>query len=175
MLKGSQVYLSPIQEKDLPELFAWINDRETVLYNASYRPISDLEHRSWYESLSGDRNRVFFLIRRVSDDGLIGSCQLLSIHSVYRNAELQVRIGRKESRGRGFGTEALKLLLRFAFDDLNLERVYLHVFETNKAAIRVYEKIGFVHEGILRKAAYINGEYLNLIVMGILKDEYTNR
>jgi RimJ/RimL family protein N-acetyltransferase len=65
--------------------------------------------------------------------------------------------------------------LRFAFDDLNLERVYLHVFETNKAAIRVYEKIGFVHEGVLRKAAYINGEYLSLIVMGILKDEYTNR
>jgi len=175
MLKGSKVYLSPIQEKDLPTLFSWINDRETVLYNAPYQPISDLEHRSWYESLFANRDCVFFVIRRISDNQAIGSCQLHSIHPVHRNAELRIRIGEEANRGQGFGTEALRLLLKFAFDDLNLERVYVHVFATNTAAIRVYEKIGLVHEGVLRKAAYINGEYLNLIVMGILRDEYTER
>lgn len=175
MLKGSQVYLSPLQEKDLPTLFAWINDRESVLYNAPYKPISDFEHRSWYKSISASPDCFFFIVRRVSDDEAIGSCQLRSIHTVHQNAELQIRIGEAANRGQGFGTEALRLLLRFAFKDLNLERVYLHTFATNAVAIRIYEKVGFVHEGVLRKAAYVNGKYVDVIVMGILRDEYARQ
>jgi len=175
MLKGSRVYLSPLQEKDLPTLFAWINNRESVSHSAPYRPISDFEHRTWYNSVSTRSDCVFFLIQRVGDDEAIGSCQLQSIHTVHRNAELRIRIGETANREQGFGTEALRLLLRFAFEDLNLERVYLHAFATNAVAIRVYEKVGFAREGVLRRAAYVSGSYVDVIVMGILRDEYARQ
>ena len=68
--------------------------------------------------------------------------------------------------------EAVRLLLDFAFRDLNLHRVYLHVFDTNAAAIRIYEKVGFVREGVLRQAAHIDGRYVDVMVMSILREEY---
>ena len=91
---------------------------------------------------------------------------------VHRSAELQIRLGEAAERGQGYGTEVVRLLLDFAFKDLNLHRVYLHVFSTNTAVIRVYEKVGFVREGLLRKAAHINGAYVDVLVMGILREEY---
>jgi len=87
-------------------------------------------------------------------------------------AELQIRIGDAADRGRGVGSEAVGLLLRFAFDDLNLQRVQLHVFADNAAAIRVYEKAGFVREGVLRQAAHIGGKYVDVVLMGILREDY---
>ena len=72
----------------------------------------------------------------------------------------------------GYGTDAIHLLLNFAFKDLNLNRVYLHVFETNERALRFYEKCGFIKEGVLRQAAYIDGHYLNVLVMAILETDW---
>ncbi len=73
-------------------------------------------------------------------------------------------------RSKGHGTEAVKLLCRFGFADLNLHRIYLHVFETNSRAIRAYEKSGFVREGSLREAAFIDGKWLDVAVMGLIKN-----
>ena len=115
---------------------------------------------------------VIFGIRLLESNRLIGSCQLHSINHVHRSAELQIRIGEPFQRGQGYGTEAVRLLLDFAFKDLNLHRVYLHVFSTNAAAILIYKKVGFVHEGLLRKAAHIDGAYVDVVVMGILRDEH---
>ncbi len=81
-------------------------------------------------------------------------------------------MGEVSSRGQGYGTEAVELLLDFGFRDLNLHRIYLHVFSHNAAAIRVYEKSGFVREGLLRQTAYIDGEYRDVILMGIIREEY---
>ena len=88
---------------------------------------------------------------------------------------MQIRLGEAEERGHGYGTEAVRLLLDFAFKDLNLHRVYLRVFVTNEAALRVYEKVGFVREGVLREAAYIDGKYVDVAVLGILRDEHASR
>jgi diamine N-acetyltransferase len=171
-LRGSHIELAPLVDADLPVLFAWINDREEVLANAAYRPVSETDHRAWFESIRRRGDIVIFGIRTLATDALVGSCQLHLMHPVHRTAELQIRLGEKEARGKGWGSEAVRLLVDFAFRDLNLERVFVHVFATNVAAIRVYEKTGFSREGVLRKAAHIDGKRVDVVVMGILRDEY---
>ena len=97
------------------------------------------------------------------------NCQLRSIDSEHRNAELQIRIGERAAWGRGYGTDAVRLLVRHAFDDLDLHRVHLHVFATNDRAVRAYEKAGFQPEGRLRDGALIDGGYVDVLVMATLR------
>jgi RimJ/RimL family protein N-acetyltransferase len=167
--------LAPIAFADVPMLWKWINCRSDVLLNAPYKPVSERQQQMWFEKIQERHDTMMFGIRLIKSQQLIGSCQLHSISAVHRSGELQMRLGGAGYRGKGYGSEALALLLAIAFDDVNLQRVYLHVFATNQPAICLYEKQGFVQEGILRKAAYINGEYLDVIVMGILRSEYAGR
>ncbi len=168
----ARVSLAALRLDDLPLMLNWINDREQVLLNGSYKPVSEKQHREWFEAVQQRSDIFIFGIRLLETDNLIGSCQLHSISSIHRNAELQIRLGEVSSRGQGYGTEAVELLLDFGFRDLNLHRIYLHVFSHNAAAIRVYEKSGFVREGLLRQTAYIDGEYRDVILMGIIREEY---
>ena len=94
---------------------------------------------------------------------------------MHRTAELQIRIGEGAERGAGRGSEAVVLLLNFGFRDLNLNRIFLHVFANNEPALRMYEKVGFTREGVLRRAAYIDGSYVDIVVMGILREEHLGR
>lgn len=150
----------------------WINDREQVLLNAPYKPVPEAQHKEWFEAIQRRNDTVIFGIRLVEGEKLIGYCQLHQINYVYRSAELQIRLGDVAERGQGHGTNAVKLLLRFGFRDLNLHRVSLHVFSNNRPAIRVYEKAGFTYEGLLRQQAHVDGQYVDVMVMGILRDEY---
>ncbi len=172
MLTSARLRLTPLQAEDKDSLFAWINERESVLFNAPYKPIAQDQHQKWFDSIQSRNDCVIFGIRVIETNHLIGSCQLHSIHAIHRSAELQIRIGEVEFRGRGFGTEATLLLLHFAFKDLNLQRVYLHVFATNERAVQMYRKIGFIVEGTLRRAVYIDGEYVDMLIMGILREDY---
>ena len=172
MLRSNSIQLKELSQEDSPVIFEWINDRETVLYNSPYKPISEIQHKTWFENIQ-NRNDIFiFGIYEIKTDKIIGTCQLHSINWIHRNAELQIRLGNKGNRGKGYGSEAVRLLLDFAFRDLNLYRIYLHVFQTNTNAIHVYEKVGFKKEGLLRKAAHIDGKYVDVIFMGILREEY---
>lgn len=171
MLQGENVKLAPLRTADIPVLFEWINDRNEVLHSSAYRPVHEPSHEAWFEDIRQRKDVAIFGIRLIGSDQLIGSCQLLEIHPVYRTAELQIRIGVAESRGKGYGTEATRLLLRFAFCDLDLRRVCLHVLGTNARAIRMYEKCGFVREGLLRQAAHIDGNYVDVVVLGVLRDD----
>ncbi len=175
MLKRARVTLTPVTDDDLPVMLGWINDREQVIFNAPYKPVSLRSHQEWFESTQRRSDMYLFAIRLSETSELIGTCQLHGINMVHRSAELQIRLGNVAERGKGYGTDAVQLLLEFAFKDLNMHRVFLHVFSSNSTAIRAYEKAGFKREGILRAAAYINGEYVDVLVMGILQNEYVGR
>lgn len=174
MADGAPVILAPLTDADSETLFRWINDRALVLFNAPYRPVSDAQHRAWFDAVRRRDDVAIFGIRLADGGALVGSCQLHGIHPVHRSAELQIRIGRAEQRGRGLGTHAVRLLLDFAFRDLNLRRVFLHVLAGNAPAIRAYEKAGFTREGVLRRAAYIDGEYRDVVVMSVLAEEHAS-
>lgn len=172
MHEGRLVSLVPLRAEDKPLLFEWINDRRNVLWNAAYAPVHETEHDRWFEQLLGRADLKIFGIRNRATGRLVGTCQLHSISTVHRSAELQIRIGAAEQQGKGMGAEAVRLLVDFGFNDLNLERIYLHVFADNARAIAVYEKEGFLREGLARKAAFINGAFQDVVLMGMLRSDH---
>lgn len=167
-----RVTLGPITMADAPTLFRWINDRDLVLFNAAYRPTHEASHLDWVRGLAGRRDVVAFAVRTVPRKRLIGVCQLIGIDPVHRRADLQIRMGDDRTRGRGLGLEAVRLLLAFGFNDLNLHRISLQVFATNTRAIKTYERAGFRHEGRLRDAMYLDGRFVDVLTMAILEREF---
>jgi RimJ/RimL family protein N-acetyltransferase len=122
-----------------------------------------------------EKNRpgnFLFDVARLEDERIIGEGGLFDAFSSHRNAWLAIGIGERELWGKGYGTDAVNILLRFAFQELNLHRVNLNTFEYNARAIRAYEKIGFVHEGKMRDALRRDGRRWDMIFMGILRTEW---
>lgn len=171
MPKGALVELTALTDADSETMLRWINDRDLVLLSAAYRPVDETNHREWFDAIRKRSDVVIFGIRELATGRLIGSCQLLAINLMHRKAELQIRIGEMDAQDRGYGKEAVRLLVDFAFRDLNLHRVELTVFDGNDRALKTYLAAGFVREGVLRQAAYIDGRYVDLIVMGLVRDE----
>lgn len=169
---ADKIILSPLKEEDIEPLFKWINDHDLVIYNAPYKPVSREDHLAWFDKIRKDKFVKIFGIRIKESDTLIGSCQLKNIDNVSKNAELQIRIGETQEHGKGLGTEAVRALLDFGFNELKLHKIYLHVFTNNERAIHVYKKVGFKEEGTRREQAFIDGKYLDEMVMGILANEY---
>ena len=171
-MRGQKVSLHPLRFEDKEILFKWINDRVLVHFNAPYKPVSELEHDEWFKRITQSEDVFFFIIKENEKDIIIGSCHLHNVHWVHRSAELQTRIGGRKYRNKGYGTEAIELLLKFGFEDLNLHRIYLHVLKDNERARKVYLKTGFIIEGELCQAAFINGKYVDVQLMSILRDAY---
>lgn len=165
----SRVRLRAVRRDDSQLLFDWINDRELRLFNAPYRPISEPEHERWLNNvLTRHTDLIFFIIERTDTSEAVGTCQLLRIDHLHRNAELQIRIGPANSRGLGLGQEALKRLCDIGFRDLNLHRIQLYVFASNARAINAYVKSGFVEEGLLRDAVFLDGRFEDVVLMARL-------
>ena len=106
---------------------------------------------------------------RRQDPAIIGYVQINGINSVHRSAEIGIRIGEEKHRGQGYGKEALRLAVEFCWNHLNLNRVQLVVFKHNVRAISAYKAVGFRKEGVLRKAAFIGGGWVDLCVMAALR------
>lgn len=172
MLKGEKVTLAPLRAEDVEQLYRWINDRPEVLAAAAYKPVHEAAHRSWVDSVVRRDDTAIFGIRTSADDRLIGYVQLVDIDSRTRSAELRIKIGDPEKRAQALGPEAGGLALRHGFEDLNLRRIWAHVFATNEPVRRAAAGIGFREEGVLREAAYVGGEYVDVIVIGLLRDEF---
>jgi RimJ/RimL family protein N-acetyltransferase len=167
MMEGRLVRLAPLREEDAEPLFRWINDRELVVLNAPFKSVEWDEHRHWFERIRNAPDVEIFGVRRRDDDGLIGSCQLNRIDARRRRCSLQIRIGERDAWGKGYGTEAVRLLVDHAFRDLGLRRVELEVFAHNERAIRTYRKVGFREQRVKKAAAVIDGEPVDAIVMAI--------
>jgi RimJ/RimL family protein N-acetyltransferase len=176
MLFGEQVRLRGAERDDIPTFVRWFNDPEVRQYLGFFAPVSIAQEERWFETLPAwdDTRSYFFVIERKDGENWqsIGTVALAEIDWRSRVAELAIAVGEKQLWGQGYGTEAAKILLRFAFEELNLHRVQLDTFDFNPRAIRSYEKVGFQREGIRRKAFFRDGRYHDVHVMGILRDEF---
>lgn len=174
-LVGQLVYLRPLERTDLGERYqSWINDRDVARYlETSHFPQTLAAMEAFYDSVAKSRDNIFLAIVDRATDLHIGNIKLGPINWIHRNAALGLLIGERDYWGRGFGTEATRLVVEHAFYNLNLQRVDLGVYPEHSAAVRMYEKIGFKVEGRLRQALFHEGAYKDHLLMAILRDEYT--
>ncbi|MDP2856562.1 MAG: GNAT family protein, partial [Bacillota bacterium] len=171
MLKGSSVMLRPARRDDLDILLRWANDAETTRWLLIDPPMTRAAESSWLEyMLTSVTDRLFIIY--TAGGTPVGTIALGQISSKHRKARVGIAIFEKASRNRGFGTEAMELVLDYSFNTLKLHRVELDVFEDNAAAIRSYKKCGFVSEGIVRECYVKNGRFITAILMSILEHEW---
>ncbi len=174
-LVGSRVWLRPLERTDAPNILPWINDPEVTRNLLLHRPMNIQAEEAFIEDTARDPHAVVLAIANRDVDKLIGVTGLQPIDFQSRQAQFGIFIGDRNERGKGLGTEATSLITRYAFDTLNLHRVWLHVVEANVAAIRCYEKVGYRREGLLREAFYREGRYWNLVSMAVLRGEFKPR
>jgi RimJ/RimL family protein N-acetyltransferase len=169
MLIGKKVCLGPMLQGDEPILFNWFNTLGLTYSNGPYRPYDQPKFNEWFAGVGADPTRVVFSIRQYGDLRLLGYVQIVNIQSVPRTADIGILIGNKSDQGQGFGQEAMGMAVEFCWRDLNLQRLALNVIGPNPRAVHTYQKVGFAVEGTLRQAAYVNGQYLDITAMGILR------
>jgi RimJ/RimL family protein N-acetyltransferase len=169
MLTASRISIGPFIPEDFAALFCWINDVAAARLDFAYRPVDMMAHQLWWDSLGKDATKVVFAIRKTTEPFIIGYVQVNGINSVHRSAELGIRIGEEKNRGQGYGKEALRLAVEFCWNHLNLNRVQLIVFKHNERAIGAYKAVGFRKEGVLKKAAFIGGSWVDLVLMAALR------
>lgn len=174
MLKGEKVTLRALEREDLPRLFAFNNDIEVELAGGGDPPMPQSMARlqADYERRvsEGGRDGMDFVIE--ADGMMIGVCALFSFDQTALSCELGISIGDKAYWGRGYGREAVSLLVDYAFRYRNFHKVWLKVHASNERAVRAYRACGFVEEGRLRAHIYSAGAYDDLIFMGILREEW---
>ncbi|MDD5450222.1 MAG: GNAT family protein [Candidatus Omnitrophica bacterium] len=172
-IPGKDLYLRGIEKKDLEKIVNWINDPEVTHYLfMGDRPAHlELLQEQWEKEIRNP-NEVSFAIVEKKADKMIGWCGLYTINWISRAAEYRIFIGDKKYWNKGVGTETAGLLLRYGFEKLNLNKVYLGVNAAHKGAVTSYEKAGFVKEGVLREEIFRNNRYYDAIRMSVLRKEY---
>lgn len=176
MISGERIRLRAISRKDLPDFVTWLNDPEVRLNLDIYYPFSFEQEEKWFEEILTHHVDEQPLAIEVSNQDiwkLIGNIGFININQHKRSAEIGILIGDKQYWDKGYGTEAMRLMIAYGFQTLNLNRIFLRVYETNPRGIRCYEKAGFIQEGRLRQAHFNNGSYVDVLMMSILKDEWT--
>jgi RimJ/RimL family protein N-acetyltransferase len=176
MLEGELVGLRALEPDDLERCYRWMNDPEVTRFIETGRyPLSIAHEREWLDDAMKTRNsfsNVLFAIETKESGVHIGNAGLHGGSPEHRRANLGIAIGEKEYWSKGYGTDTVGTLLRFAFEQMNLRRVELGTFDFNERAIACYRKCGFVEEGRRREDRYIDGRYHDLIIMGILRGEW---
>lgn len=177
---GKFVRLSAYDPEEMSKAYSrWSRNSEYFrLLNSSARPMqSPKAAAKWMEEEVGEMSPAsyYFAIRALDGDKLIGELGLDVVDWSGRDAFVGLGIGETEYWSKGYGTEAMNILLRFAFSEINLRRMTLTVFEYNPRAIRSYEKAGFQHEGRLRQVLNKEGKRWDMLYMGILREEWLER
>ena len=196
-LIGDRIYLRQVTREDAENYYYWLNDQETTKWmQRGIYPTGVEDCRSYVESMQGKDGMLLAIVRKgeeipkykcsLNDKALnkylaevgekcsihIGNITLLSIHPTFRTAEISIIIGDKQSRGNGYGTEAIRLLVDHCFTRMNLNRLQAGAVVDNIGSTKAFEKAGFQQEGVLRQAYYCEGEYQDVCVMSILKSDW---
>lgn len=172
MFTGKRVRLRALSETDLDQVMSWVNDETVTKYLSQVNQVSSRSQEAEYlqRMMRGEEHARAFSMETISGEYL-GLCSLHDIDFVHRHAELGIIIGRSDLQGKGYGTEAVRLLLRVAFDVLNLHKVYLRVVGSHHQAIRVYAKCGFREAVRFRRHCFIDGAWHDDLLMEAFQDD----
>jgi len=177
-LHGERIRLRAAEREDITAFLRWVNDVDVTENLFLVSPMSRFEEEQWYDAMMKKPASEHVLVIEIKDQSPnddyrpIGTCQFHNLDWRNRSAEIGIMIGEKTFWNRGYGTETMRLLLKHGFDTLNFHRIWLQVYDKNKRGIRAYEKAGFRQEGKYRQAHYQNGQYFDVHLMSVLKDEW---
>ena len=175
--RGQTIRLTAIAKEDLPALARWYQDAGFLrLWNADpARPLNEAEIGKWLEEEAKKQNAFRFAVRPLNGNDLLGVVELDGILWNHGCGWIAIGFGEREHWGKGYGGEAMRLLLDYAFGELNLHRVQLTVFAYNERAIALYEKLGFVREGVYREFMARDGVRYDMYLYGLLRREWEAR
>ncbi len=176
MLKGNSVLLRPVNRSDISYFLKWFNDPEVIQYLVMYLPMTEMGEEKWIEEIGTTRARTdaFFVIEAVGSEGnkVIGTIGLHGISPKDHYATFGIAIGEKDYWSKRYGTEATRLIIKYGFEQLNLHRISSSAFSFNERSIRLHNKVGFKEEGRQRESIFKNGKYHDMVIFGLLRDEW---
>ena len=170
-LVGDRIYLSPRSMEDAEKFTQWMNDFEVTDYTGRSGQVLTLQGEIEYLEKNSNPEATFAIVT-LDEDKLIGTVGLEQINNTNRAATLGIFIGDKEYLSKGYGTEAIRLLLDYGFNYMNLHSINLTVMSFNERAVKCYKKCGFKEVGRMRKNKFVNGAYYDTIIMDILESEF---
>ena len=170
---GRKVVLRAIEEADLPALHVWANDPELAQLEGSWHFPSSMDfHKRWLEVLQNDELNKRFAID-APDLGLVGLASLMAIDWKNRHATHGIVLGDKAVRGRGYGTDTIMAVMRYAFEELGLERLDTTIIEYNVMSLDVFcRKCGWKEEGRRKRWYFRAGRYWDQVLVGITREDY---
>lgn len=170
-IEGERVDLRTVEMEDIDFLKKNINDPKIRKYLDQSSPYNQIREKEFIENTSKSEDQIHFLITDSEDDERLGMISLMDINKTIGKAEIGLWIT-SEHQEEGFGTEASKLVTKYGFEELRLNRIYARVYDHNPRSISIWEKLDYRKEGILREAGYKDGRFVNLLIYGILKKEW---
>lgn len=169
---GEKVYLSPVSSEDLEKFVEWMNDFHLTDYiGRSDALVTKENEKEWIANATSGEKYIFSIVS-LQEDKLLGIIELMDINQTDRRATVGIFVGDNSERSKGVGTEALNLILEYAFNYLNMHSINLTVLGTNERAKRCYEKVGFKVIGTQRECRFAAGKYRDIIHMDILASEF---
>lgn len=175
LLEGSQIYLRPLNGEDAELYYQSMFGDEARRLTGTQRHFTKEQIARYIDNKSQDSSSVLLLVALHSSDEVIGEVALTDIDRLNRNANIRIAIDPNEHQGKGYGQEALLLMLDYGYGVLNLHRIDLEVYAFNPRAIYVYEKLGFVKEGVRRQTLFYDHQYHDAILMSMLEEEYRDK
>jgi RimJ/RimL family protein N-acetyltransferase len=178
MIYGKRIRLRAIERTDLPVFVRWLNDPEVIENLLVYIPMSLAQEEGWFERTLTRPPEVQPLCietKEKSNWKLIGNLSFMDINQLDRSTEIGILIGEKGYWDKGYGTEAMQVMVQYGFNELNLNRIWLRVYDQNKRGIRAYEKAGFIKEGTFRQGCWVHGKFMDVHFMSVLRSEWKQK
>ena len=172
MLSDELIYLRKLESTDLERTWVWMNDPGVYLKIGTQVPISRSAQQKWFERTDQASDKIIFAICLKESENHIGTVSLDNIDNRHRPARLSIFIGDDSNRGKSIGSRALRLLAEYAFNFLNLNRIWCKTSAGDEHITRYYEKLGFQLEGAMRQHEFIDGQYVDKLIFGLLREEF---
>lgn len=170
MLETDRLLIRLLDEDDEDDIVRWRNQKDVLDNLFSYKGVTVSQHRIWYDKYSSDDTRIEFIMISKDNGFKIGTIGLSSIDYKNQKAEFGILIGERQERGKGLAYEASNAVLNYAISELNLHKIKLEVFSDNILAIKLYTKLGFKEEGILRQEIFKKAAFKDVTIMALLKE-----